>query len=195
MRLRPRIEDETGMTLIELTISMSLLVIIIVPVTTAFLLGILESTSARERVADSSTAQAISAFLMSDIQSAKQVYLDDTAGCASPPTDDTLLQTSWVDPRTNDNVVAAYFTRTEDGQRQLFRVACTNGTAGTPTQLAHNLRNSGGFEVTCTPACSASATTPTEVKVHVEAESIEPRDNSSYEPFEFDLEATRRVGT
>ena len=190
--------DESGLTLIELMISIGVLTIVIVPITAVFILGLLESTSAQERVADSSTAQVISAHLLSDIQSSKTVVIDPaTPSCQPSASDDVRLQLDWTDPvpgGAGDAITVSYFRRDDatTGQAQLYRAVCIDGGSPEESLLALNLDDTTGFVPACAPDCTA----PVSVSVHVKAQSIRPdQDNSSYEAFDFDIEATRRVGS
>lgn len=199
MTITDRLRDERGLTLIELMISMGVLMIIIVPITTSFLLGILQSTGAQARTADSSGAQLVSSYLLADIQSSQTVAASGS-GCPSAATGTVKMQLTWsdVDPAGAHNIVVAYVDQpgSQAGQRELYRYACSSGTE-TNTLLALNLDTST-FAVTCKDAAGTTvscATPPRSVSVHMEASSIEPQAKSGYEPFVLDFAATRRVGS
>jgi prepilin-type N-terminal cleavage/methylation domain-containing protein len=196
-----RIRDEGGMTLIELMIAISVLGVILVPVTTSFLLGILESTSAKERTADSSSAQLISSYLLADIQSSQSVATSGS-GCGGGA-GTVKLQIAWTDPDPagDHDVVVAYVDQpaAAAGQRELHRYICTTtggSTASDSSILALNLDTST-FAVTCKDAAGATVACASarNVAVHVEADSFVPDVKSSYEPFVIDFEATRRVSS
>jgi prepilin-type N-terminal cleavage/methylation domain-containing protein len=198
-RVRERLADERGLTLIELIISMGVLGIIIVPLTSSFLIGLVESSSTRDRIADSSAAQAISAFLLTDIQSSDAVATSGS-GCLPPAgyggTSTVKLQLSWTDHKTSVATTVSYIDHTPAGssQHRLLRVSCSGGaTTAEPAEIAAYLDASAGFVVECDglPTC----TNPVKVvTVDVKAKSDSPSSASSYTPFEFELMARRRVG-
>jgi prepilin-type N-terminal cleavage/methylation domain-containing protein len=187
-RLPDRLRDERGFTLIELMISMTIMSVIIVPVIGSFLIGITESTSSRERVADSSTAQLVSAYILGDIQSSKTVA-KDVVGGTCPSGSPALLKLTWADPSTSEAFVVSYVEQSD----HLTRFTCINGGAADGDELAADLAE---FDVTCFASDgseSSDCSSVTKVHVHVKAESPEPSDASSYGPFEFEFDATRRV--
>ena len=99
-RLRARLADQRGMTLIELMVAISLLGIVIGPISASFLLGFLESTATRDRIADSTSVQVTSAYLLSDIQSSKVIVVDGTTSCRPGGLVDgeAVLEIQWTDP-------------------------------------------------------------------------------------------------
>jgi prepilin-type N-terminal cleavage/methylation domain-containing protein len=199
-----RVRDEQGFTLVELIISMAVLSILIVPLTSSFLLGLLESTSAEERIADSTAAQLLSAYVPRDIQSADAVYVN-RHDCLPPPfnpaTDVVRLQLNWSDPDTiGATTVVSYIDRLgADGvEHILHRAECVT-TAGVTTSgstlLARHLDRTAGFVPTCDGDAACTDARPKAVTLHVKAKSPDPSPRSSYAAFEFDLRGTRRVGT
>lgn len=204
-----RLTDEEGLTLIELIITIAVLSIIIVPIVASFTLALLESSSSRERTADATSAQVISTYLQNDIQSSclratpddpstdcgDGTVVKDAGTCATDG--DVKLELAWRVPKTSpaeDIVVDYYVATTADGQKELHRAQCVNGGSPEDTLLALNLENASVFEATCAPNPDCSGL-PTSVSVFVKAESIRVNENSSYSPFEFTFEATRRVGS
>lgn len=186
MTLRTRLTDEAGMTLVEMMIAVSLLGVVIAPISAAFFLGFLETNSTRDRIADSSSAQLVSSFFLPDVQSAQSVAL---GGSTCAPMGTVQLQMQWVDPKTNDATVVSYLDVTNaSGQHELHRATCLNGGPANTTLLVQHLASSG-FTAACTPSCAAPAT----VKATVKAKSQSPQEESSYSPLEFSLEAMRRV--
>jgi prepilin-type N-terminal cleavage/methylation domain-containing protein len=197
-----RLRDEQGFTLVELIISMAVLGILIVPLTSSFLLGLLETTSAQERIADSTAAQLISAYLPRDIQSADDVYVG-RRDCLPPPfnlaTDVVRMQLNWSDPSGATTVVSYIDGLGADGvERVLHRAECVR-TGGVTTSgsalLARHLDATAGFVPTCDGNAACSDAKPKTVTVHVKVESPDPNPRSSYSAFEFDLRGTRRAGT
>lgn len=205
-RLRDEARAEDGLTLIELLISLGLLAIVIGPITFGFLLGLLETTAAHERIADASSAQVISSFLLADVESSQEVRDSVTqrdAGEPCQPAGDLKVELEWTEPKDGANVVASYVSRPEDGQDQLYRIECTGGVLADPLLLVLNLNADDPVIVTCERDGSAVGCPddPESVAVHFSANSVEPDqdatdgDVSSYDPFTFDFEARRRVGS
>jgi prepilin-type N-terminal cleavage/methylation domain-containing protein len=206
--------SEAGMTLIELMIAIALLGVIIVPVTSVFLLGLLESDSTRERITDSNGAQLTSAFILGDIQSSRLVQLSASACLPSDfdsSSDVVQLQLGWWDPAQEDSArtaspdhLATYVERpSASGDPRLYRYYCEPSSTMLVTPLVQNVvaTASGGdpFVVECDVASptgvadSCAATTPAQVHIAVTAKSTQPSNESSYAPFTFEVQGERRV--
>src|SRR3954470_10480775 len=95
-----KLRNEDGMTLIELLISISVMGIIIGPITISMMLGLLSSNGTKERLSDSAAAQLLSAYYPIDAESSKTVQAPTTVA----PTDcggssgTTVVRFAWVDP-------------------------------------------------------------------------------------------------
>lgn len=194
-----RLDDEAGMTLIELVIATGILMVVIVPITSAFLLGFLESESSRSRTADSASAQFVSSFLTTDLNSADTVrggVASCTTSTFSPAT--PHLDVTWTDPLTNASTAVSYVSHQEPGKSlQLVRLEC----AGSPlafqrsTVVVRNLDPTGAVTVNCDGApCPSSPTGPTlkKVRVKLTARSTAPQAKSSYVPLPIEIEVRRR---
>jgi prepilin-type N-terminal cleavage/methylation domain-containing protein len=199
-RVLARIRDEGGMTLIELMIAVSLLGVVMGPILGSFLISMLETTATRDRISDSSGAQAVSSFLIPDIQSAKAVSPGPTTTClpAALAGATVHLVLAWDDPSdpadaTKSTTVTYASVANGSGQRTLHRASCT-GSAQETTRLASNMAASNGFAATCDGAACSSAATPRRVVASLTLESLDPQSNSSYGALTFDIKATRRVG-
>lgn len=195
-----RLADEGGLTLIEIVIAVSILGIIIGPITTSFMLGILESTSTRDRVADSSGAQLLSAFLPSDIESSQLVKLNPSTppACASGlpagvTAVSTPLQLSWTDlafTSTVDEAATISYVKAQNSHLQYELYRCTGVAA--PLQLVQDVSSDpDAIVVTCTP--SPCTDYPDVVKVSLTMKSIDPSSASSYSALTIDISAKRRV--
>jgi prepilin-type N-terminal cleavage/methylation domain-containing protein len=181
------VTSEDGFTLIEMIIAIAVLGIIVGPIAGSFLIGFLESTSARDRIADSSGAQVLSAWLVNPA-SPTCFPAPITAG------DAVRLQITMTDPKTSTTSTVSYIDdSTSTGQHRLLRAVCTP-SASTSSLIAPYLASSNGFAVACDGGVAPCADpTPTLVSVSVSSESQAPQDQSSYEPFSFELEARRRI--
>jgi prepilin-type N-terminal cleavage/methylation domain-containing protein len=192
------VTSEDGFTLIEMIIAIAVLGIIVGPIAGSFLIGFLESTSARDRIADSSGAQVLSAWLVRDIQSSESISVNPASPTCFPAPitagDAVRLQITMTDPKTSTTSTVSYIDdSTSTGQHRLLRAVCTP-SASTSSLIATYLASSNGFAVACDGGVAPCADpTPTLVSVSVSSESQAPQDQSSYEPFSFELEARRRI--
>lgn len=187
------LEGEQGLTLIELVIAVGILGVVIIPVITSMLLGILESNSSRDRIADSASAQLTTAYLHADIQSSESVATSGDCVPSALAGGTVLLQFQWVDPSTPSTTTkAAYIDFVDDGQHELHRASCIGATTD-ETLLVHYFES---MTVACDDAAPPCATTtPEEVAVSITAFSDAPDPDSSYEAFMFEIDGVRRVGT
>jgi prepilin-type N-terminal cleavage/methylation domain-containing protein len=198
-----RVADESGLTLIELLIGLTVLGLLFGPITSGFLLAFLETNATHQRVADSASAQLLSSFLLPDVQGSDEVSPtgDFTGtGCAMPSLSgaaSTVLSLYRDDPRGPETTVLYLDVTGEGGQHELHRAECTHAS-GTgqleSTMLVHNLHYPNGFVLTCDGSGCASRATPRTVTIEVTERSRQPQPNSSYTGLTLDFEILRRVG-
>lgn len=196
--LHDRLRNDEGFTLIELMISMALLALVIGPITGSFLIGLLESRATGDRVVDSAGVQAVSSYLVGDIQSSQTV---STVSTCLPPevTGGTVrLALSWVDAydgdADDDSAEIAYVDLIDaDGQHELYRTSCTSA-GDEASMLVGNLAATDGLVATCgTVACSSTPSTPNVVKVVISLAANNAQVASSYKALTFSIEANRKV--
>jgi len=178
MRLK---RDERGVTLIELLVAVTLLAIIIAPLTNAFIVFLRNTDATNERLAASHDAQIAAAYFAQDVQNVgvrdwtdepydlKDFSVEEgvsaTGGvnpCGSSGTPNARLRLAWDDPAAvatgaPSKVVVSYYV---DPQNQLHRLRCQGG--GTKDiVVAHNLASAP--VVTCytltgvAPSCNEAA--------------------------------------
>jgi prepilin-type N-terminal cleavage/methylation domain-containing protein len=198
-----RVADESGLTLIELVISITVLGILFGPITFGFLIAFLETDATHQRIADSASAQLLSSFLLPDVQGSDTVSPtgDFTGtGCTMPSfpgSASTVLSLHYDDPRGPETTVLYVDVIGDGGQHELHRAECTHASGtGTleSTMLVHNLHHPNGFVLTCDSSSCASGATPKTVTIAVTERSSQPQPNSSYTGLTFDFEILRRVG-
>jgi prepilin-type N-terminal cleavage/methylation domain-containing protein len=180
-------DDDEGMTLIELLVSITLLGIIVGPIVGMILLGFLSSDGTRDRIADSVSAQLVSSYMINDIQSATTVA---TSGGSCPGATGTVkLHLQMQDPTTGPTTVLYLDQINADGQHELHRVSC--GATNSSTLVMHYL-DPTSFNVTCSPspACGAGVHN---VKVNMTAKRSGGQPTSYYQPYAFNIQATRRA--
>lgn len=195
-RVRHLAAEESGFTLVELMIAMSLLAIVIGPITGSFMIGLLESHATRDRVVDSAGVQAVAAYLVTDIQNSQQV---DTASTCVPPEiagGAVRLAFSWDDvydgDGDDDSASVAYVDVVDaSGQHQLYRAACTSDGQDVKL-LVTNLASSSGLTATCDGGGCVAAS-PEIVSVAITVESDRALEASSYGAVTFSIEGKRKV--
>src|SRR5438876_982008 len=91
--------SEAGVTLVELMISVVLLGIIIVPLTTAMVTGLITTGEARARLSQSRSPLFSSAYFADDAQSSdvNGITLGGTAACGGGS---NIVTFSWLENRT-----------------------------------------------------------------------------------------------
>lgn len=195
--IRDRLSNQAGFTLVELMISISLLGVVVGPITGSFLIGMLESTATGDRVVDSSGAQAVAAYLVSDIQSSQEVDTTSTCLPAEVAGGTVLLGLTWDDVYDGDAVddsarIAYVDLPTASGQHQLYRAECPASGSDSVSLLVQNLAATGGLVAECDGGPCAAAT-PAVVAVDLTVESDAAQAGSSYGAWTFSFEAARKV--
>ena len=210
-----RVGADDGMTLVELIVSISVLAIIIVPIVSSFLIGTLEQNSTRARVADSASAELVSLYLPKDIEGSVRV-VDPTGGviptsglCAAPGTVKLQLEYNSDGKATGVVDAASVYVQETDSANQpiLERVDCLGGNVVSKRlvveQLSPETNGIRNFTVLCgdatqikdaTPNAATACTSdhPAAVRVQIVAQSVQVQHGTSYTPFTFNVQATRR---
>lgn len=177
-RVRAALADESGFTLIELMVAIVILGIIVVPITTAIIVGLLTTTDAQTRLTETQNAVISSAFWAGDAQSADgTVATSGNPPCGSNSGVTTVAKFQWADDLSPTNV-AAYFVKTTSGVRGLYRRFCRGSTQVTEATIAPELTTASVPVVACTPSCVK----PTSVKLTM----------TTPKGFTFSLNGTRR---
>lgn len=208
-----RIRDDAGMTLIELLISISVLGIIIGPITISMMLGLLSTNGTKERISDSAGAQLLSAYFVTDVESSKTVQ----APTSVAPSDcggssgNTIVRFKWIDgsvdpsgsPTSAQTTVVAYVDRAtgDDGLHELWRVECDGSTLAVERSSQRLVRSLQTAVATCGSTLAACPTTasslPDRVKLDVTVNAnsgtnTKKADTRLYDPYTFTLQALRR---
>ena len=167
-----RLRGEAGMTLVELMMAMTIMTIIMVPVTAGLLVGLRTTDETRTRLVGSDDAQTLAQWLPADIASTGSQSGDVVA----TPTSNTdcsglsnALRLKWRETQgsTTNTYVAAYaIVQNGAGDYQLVRYFCTNsGTAATHV-VARHLASSSAVSVSTSGTkismTVSEANTPTE---------------------------------
>jgi prepilin-type N-terminal cleavage/methylation domain-containing protein len=165
---------EQGFTLIELLIATVVVGIIASAVTGAIVLACRTTDVTTNRVSQSADAQLISAYFVTDVQSAEDVSMASAAveGCGGAPaaggTD--LIRFAWDDPQSPVvHKAASYVLEPVGGEQRLTRRLCS-GTATPPPlvssrPVARYLKPTASAPAgpaavaTCTPSCTVRPAT------------------------------------
>jgi prepilin-type N-terminal cleavage/methylation domain-containing protein len=189
MRLRLPERDDRGVTLVELLVTVTLLVIIIVPLTNAMITYLRNTKATNDRLAVSHDAQIATAYFAQDVQSLGlhdwgadgfplklssveepgPVASGNQCRLASPETTpDAVIRMSWDAPATAttvETVVVSYVVKQVGSEKQLWRLRCNGGgTVVDRAVVAHNLDTTPDarcFSLSGTEQqCSGASTVP-----------------------------------
>jgi len=136
-----------GFTLIELVIAVTILGLILVPLTAASTFFIVHGQDATGRFADDTSVRSVISLFTTDTQSAETVTAPDPAPCGS--SDSALVTMTWTDNGTIYR--ASWSTQTSGTTTTLVRQRCT-GTSLVSTLLVADVQSPPA--VTCTPNCA-----------------------------------------
>jgi prepilin-type N-terminal cleavage/methylation domain-containing protein len=176
-RLRPRRGDERGVTLVEVLVAITLLAIVMVPLSNALIAFFRNTNTTTDRLSESHDEQIMAAYFAQDVQSigvrtwtvapyALQTSLEQNAPpttglfpCGAASTPNATLRMAWNDPQTattNQTVIVSYVVETSGGVTTLHRLRCDSGSTTPSSDLvvAHNVLSVG------TPVLTGPATIP-----------------------------------
>lgn len=156
----PDPQSEGGFTLPEILITVTLLALIVVPLTNSFFAGFRSVDKTAQVLVTSSDRQLLSVYFPPDVLSASTVVLDDdTSQCAAGVLGDGVVRFNWreFDGSATTTYVADYRLVTTGVRTALVRYSCTAGGSPTALNVVHNL---------VAPFAQA-AQTPTQVSITV----------------------------
>jgi prepilin-type N-terminal cleavage/methylation domain-containing protein len=142
-----RTHDESGVTLIELLVAVSILGIVMTALSGALFVGLRTTRDTQTSLGQSNAEQLVSTYLTKDIQAAATVRTSGTSTCGSQPI--VLETTTRTDPLAASNVTVAYALSGTD----LVRQVC--GPSASVHTIAHNVTSltaSGANPVSITVA-------------------------------------------
>lgn len=155
MRRFRRSRGEHGFTLSELMVAVSILGLIIVPLTGAILVGLRTTGDSQQRFTESHGAQMTDAYFPFDVASATSIVLADPTPCGGTgPT--VVASFDWADDISPTNEVTYVVP---SGQSSMMRMVCQGGTVVNRTNLATGI--SGTPTLRCAPSCGSSFKTAT----------------------------------
>lgn len=148
--------NQRGFTLSELVVSMTVLGIIIVPLTTAAMTFVKSGADTVPMYESSASARLVDNWFRRDAQSAESV--DSGSSCA---TGTTVVNLRWSDDRGAS--VASYAVVTAASTRSFVRHLCANGSLSVTSTLVRDLgANTPSYS--CDPDCDAPDTITLDVR-------------------------------
>jgi Tfp pilus assembly protein PilV len=184
---------EDGFTLVELLISVMLLVIVTGGLITAMIVSMRTVDATRQRITDTTGAQLVTSWLVSDAQNANHV---NPASSCLTGTGTKVLELNWTDSADNTTVTdVLYETEPADATNfQLARVVYTVSGATCTQQskqlLVRDVSTTAGQTIAvCSPTCGDAAT---RVGLHVTAFATQPN-NANYTSYTFEVYGSRRT--
>jgi prepilin-type N-terminal cleavage/methylation domain-containing protein len=150
--MRCRRPDQRGFTLPELLIAVTVLGIIMVPLTASIVVGLRTTGDAQQRLVESRGEQLTAAYFPTDVASADTIVPNDANPCggAGPA---VVVSFDWADDHSPTNEVSYVVPA---GSSDMYRKACQGGVVHSTNLLASGL--SGKPIVTCTPNADCSGT-------------------------------------
>jgi len=180
--------SEAGVTLIELMIAVLLLGIVIVPLTSGMITGLIATGRARDRLSEVRAPLFSSAYFADDAQSSdvNGISVGGTAACGGG---ENVVEFTWTEDTAQYR--ASYVRGTRDGKRTLVRNFCSGTSVQGTTTVAPVLTDTAPT-VTCTDSAgnAVSCTLGTSAVRRIELAATTP--NGENDRF-FKLVATRRA--
>lgn len=145
-----RVESMDGFTLIELIVAVTILGLILVPLTASAVFFISHGQDATGHFADDASIRSVVSLFTTDAESAETVTVPDSAACGSGT---ALATLTWTDDGTIFR--ASWSTQTSGGTTSLVRKRCT-GTSLVSTLLVADVQSAP--TVSCAPSCANAST-------------------------------------
>lgn len=189
-----RLNDDRGVTLIEILISLGIMGIIIAPLSAALIAFVRNTDATTRRMGENHDVQISAAYFAQDVQAVgvhswgiagyplqQSIELNapwntglfpcGTAATPSKPaTPNAIVRFGWDDQTAAGTTavrIASYVVISDSGEQQLHRLTCTGGSA-TPTSdvvLAHNIDGTVAAPVCSNPTTCTTATPPQQVQL------------------------------
>jgi Tfp pilus assembly protein PilV len=181
-----RAKGESGVSLIELLIAISITTIIMAPIASSIFVGLRTTGATQNRVQESVGANLLSSYLTPDVQNAVTAATNTTevAGtCPAPLQNVALLLT------TQPGISSiSYYQGTGANARVLYRRVCTSGAVSSTSAISRSLAPTTGVSFACTPAPCGTNWQSVAATL---SQQVAPFDTS---PYVATVTAARRVG-
>jgi prepilin-type N-terminal cleavage/methylation domain-containing protein len=149
-RTRRATGDARGMTLMELIVSMTIMGLVILPLTEATIFFLRHGQDATAAYQDDNGLRSVATYFDRDGQSATAITLNDASPCGGSPGEVAVATFGWTSGATA--MTASWFTEASGSTTQFVRRRCSSGTVDETNTLAPV---QGTPTVTCTPNCGA----------------------------------------
>ncbi len=148
---RPLRRTMSGLTLIELITSVTILGLIVGPLIAAMTFFISNGKEANEYFGDDASIRSMISMFSTDVQSAEILTVPDASPCG--PSSSALVTMQWTDGATIFR--ASWSTQTVGSVTELVRHRCT-GTSLVSTIVAGDVLATP--TVSCEPSCASAST-------------------------------------
>jgi prepilin-type N-terminal cleavage/methylation domain-containing protein len=184
-----QMQDDSGLTLIELLVAMSITLLIVTPLFSSFVLTLGQSQRSEQDITNSADAQTLTAFLTQDVANSDSVRVSSSCGGST-----SILELKWVDGSTTHYVSYQTSATTLQGvaAQQVTRYECT-APAGPPVSTTTVVRSAAAVPVV---QCDGVACTDATTKPTVLTFAVDDLGRTASElHYAFTLTGTRRVTT
>lgn len=193
--------DDSGMSLIELLIAITVLGVIIGALGGGLIVAFRFSGETKNRLATSHDAQITAAYFAGDMASAEDLETGPSVllacGAVVPA---PSLSLAWTDPGTHASdtgddteISVSYVVLEESGETRLIRRLCREGTVDSTTVMAHLVDPAHLPAVTCAPSPCGSSSTSASMTVTACVLDAGGSCRTDEEPYEFTVSGTRRA--
>jgi prepilin-type N-terminal cleavage/methylation domain-containing protein len=164
---------EAGFTLPEVLITVVISSIVVICLSSSFVVGAKSTVEANSRLRESHDAQMIATYFPADVASAKTVSTTSMAGSTCPIPGSPVVLFTWTESGVRRD---AFYGRSADGS-QVVRQYCENNVAKTKVTVVKTLPSVAGLTVECRPkttdpwTAAACAGSPTGVRLTLQHRS------------------------
>jgi len=202
-RLRERAGAEDGFTLPELILAVTLLSILMAPLTLALMTSLKVIGRADQRFRDSRSSLISAAYFANDVESAQAVQVGDASPCGGAPGVTPVVSFLWADAAsgkgaTPNREVSYVLDATDATDTKLLRRSCTTIGGPATTSTAAISLGATAPAVTCyragnvVDASCGSSTRRVRMVLTSKPNSPTPDDPTPV-PYTFTLEGARRA--
>ena len=184
---------DDGMTLIEVLLSMMIMMVIIVPLTAAFVLGLGRTTQSLQDAGSSSDTQVLTTFFDADVANALSVGTSSTCGAGAGRT--VVLALTWLDGATQTVSYVAEVDADAAAEAQVATAYRLERVACGPESSTHIVAAQAAAlpTATCDRGSCASAGTPRRVSLTISQHARQITGDAADGSFTYTVTGTRRV--